>query len=110
MEWEHPREHYRILYPTAARPVFTADSLEHEVVDVSEQGMRFRAAEGETWKVDYPVVGVVRFQRRDEVKVRGVVIRVVGQEIAARLSVGIPLKTILDEQRYLREHHRGLAW
>jgi hypothetical protein len=29
---------------------------------------------------------------------------------AARLSIGIPLKTIIDEQRYLREHHRGSAW
>jgi hypothetical protein len=110
MEWEHPREHYRIMYPTAARPVFTSGIIEHDVVDISEQGMRFRAAEGEMWEVEHPVAGVVRFQRREEVKVNGVVIRVVGQEIAARLSVGIPLKTILDEQRYLREHHRGLAW
>jgi hypothetical protein len=29
---------------------------------------------------------------------------------AARLTIGIPLKTIIDEQRYLREHHRGSAW
>ena len=110
MDWEHPREHYRIVYPTAARPVFTSGAIEHDVVDVSEQGMRFRAVEGEIWELEDPVVGVVRFQRRDEVKVSGVVIRLVGREIAARLSIGIPLKTIIDEQRYLREHHRGSAW
>ena len=110
MEWPNPREHYRIMYPTAARPVFTASMIEHEVVDVSEQGMRFRAVEGEIWELEDPVVGVVRFQRRDEIKVSGVVIRVVGPEIAVRLRVGIPLRTIIDEQRYLREHHRGSAW
>ena len=103
MEWPHPREHYRIMYPTTARPIFTAGMIEHEVVDVSEQGMRFRAVEGD------PVVGWSASSGA-EAKVSGVVIRVVGQEIAARLSVGIPLKTIIDEQRYLRKHHRGSAW
>jgi len=110
MEYEHPREHYRIMYPTAARPVFTVGGIEHEVVDVSEQGMKFRAVEGEVWEQGESVAGVVRFQKRDEAKVSGVVIRMVGREIAVRLGIGIPLKTIIDEQRYLREHHRGLAW
>jgi hypothetical protein len=98
------------MYPTAARPIFASGVIEREVVDVSEQGLRFRAVEGEVWKLGDQIAGVVRFQRRDEVKVRGVVVRMVGQEIAVNLSMGIPLKIIIDEQRYLREHHRGLAW
>lgn len=110
MEWPHPREHYRIVYPTAARPVFLSGVIERDVVDVSEQGMRFRAAEGERWELGDSVVGVVRFQRRDEVKVTGVVVRIEGREIAAQLEVGVPVKIIIDEQRLLREHHRGSAW
>jgi hypothetical protein len=110
MDWPHPREHFRIEYPTAARPSLIAGSVEHEVVDVSEQGLRFRMAEGESWELGHSVVGTIRFQQRDEVRIRGVVVRIVDKEIAVHLSIGIPLKTIIDEQRYLREHHRGLAW
>jgi hypothetical protein len=110
MEWPHPREHYRIEYPTAARPTLIAGSVAHEVVDVSEQGLRFRMAQGESWDLGDTVAGSVRFQQRGEVRVSGVVVRIIEKEIAVRLSTGIPLKMIIDEQRYLREHHRGLAW
>lgn len=110
MEWSHPREYYRIMYPLAARPIFASGVVEREVLDISEQGLRFRAADGETWEPGTAVAGVVRFQRRDEVRVTGEVVRIEGREIAVRLGVGIPLKIIIDEQRYLREHHRGSAW
>ncbi len=98
------------MYPIAARPLFVSGIIERQVVDVSEQGLRFHAIAGETWEPGDPVVGVVRFQRRDEVRVSGTVVRVVGLEIAVHLGAGIPLKIIIDEQRYLREHHRGSAW
>ncbi len=110
MDWPHPREHYRIAYPTAARPSLIAGSVEHEVVDVSEQGLRFRMVEGESWQLGNSVAGSLQFQQRGEVRVNGVVVRIVEKEIAVHLSVGIPLRMIIDEQRYLREHHRGLAW
>lgn len=110
MEWPHPREHFRIEYPTAARPLLLIGIVEHEVVDVSEQGLRFRAIEGEHWDIDDAVSGPVRFQQRDEVRVSGTVVRIVEREIAVHLSDGIPLRIIMEEQRYLREHHRGLAW
>jgi hypothetical protein len=35
------------------------------------------------------------------------VVRVCEREVALRLSVGLPLRLVLDEQRYLRERHRG---
>lgn len=110
MDWPHPREHYRIEYPTAARPTLIAGNLEHEVLDVSEQGLRFRTVSGESWELGDTVAGSVRFQQRAEVRVSGVVVRIIEKEIAVHLTTGIPLKLIIDEQRYLREHHRGLAW
>jgi hypothetical protein len=110
MDWPHPREHYRIQYPTSARPLLAMGPIEYEVVDVSEQGLRFRAAEDERWKLGDLVAGVVRFQRRDEARVNGVVVRIVEREIAVHLSTGVPLRVIISEQRYLREHHRGSAW
>lgn len=110
MEWPHPREHYRIEYPTAARPVFIEGIIDREVVDLSEQGMRIRLADGETIEQGAPVEGTVRFRRGEEVKVAGTVVRVDGRDAAVHLAVGVPLRIIIDEQRYLREYHRGLAW
>lgn len=110
MEWPHEREHYRIVYPSSARPLFVAGIVVREVVDVSEQGIRFRLNSGEASEPGDPIDGLVRFRRGEEVKVTGTVVRVVGQEVAVHLSVGVPLRIIIDEQRYLREHHRGSAW
>ena len=53
MPWEFEREHCRIVYPTAARPRFTSDGIEHPGVDISEQGMRCRLAQGETRAIGY---------------------------------------------------------
>ena len=110
MDWPNPREHYRIMYPTAARPLFLTGIIERAVIDISEQGMRFLAAEGETWKLGDQAAGIIRFQRRDEVRVTGVVVRIAGREIATYLSEGVPLRVIIDEQRFLLEDHRGSAW
>ena len=109
-EFEFEREHYRIMYPTAARPRFIGGGLEREVLDLCEQGLRYRAADGETRSVGDQVEGIVRVRRGEEVPVLGTVVRVIDREIALRLSVGVPLRLVLDEQRYLRERHRGSAW
>ncbi len=50
------------------------------------------------------------FKRTDPVIVTGGVLRIVGKEVAARLNRGVPLKTMIEEQRFLREQHRGMAW
>ncbi len=107
--FQYEREHYRIQYPTAAPPRFTAGELQREVIDLCEQGLRYRAAEGETPAVNDEMTGVVRLRRGTEVPVAGIVVRIVGREIALRLTVGVPLPIVLDEQRYLRERFRGSA-
>jgi hypothetical protein len=107
--FEFEREHYRIMYPAAARPGFTSGLLEREVIDLCEMGLRYRAAAGETRAPGEPIEGTVRVRRGDQVRVHGVVVRVEGPDVAVRLTVGIPLRVVLDEQRYIRERHRGLA-
>jgi hypothetical protein len=49
----------------------------------------------------------VRVRRGEEVRVLGTVVRVREREVALRLSMGVPLRVVLDEQRYLRERRRG---
>lgn len=109
-EFEFEREHYRIMYPAAARPRFLGDGLEREVIDLCEQGLHYRAADGETRAVGDEVEGTVRLRRGEEVRVLGVVVRVTDREVALKLSVGVPLRIVLEEQRYLRERHRGSVW
>ena len=104
------REHYRILYPTGARPRIVIEGRSHEVIDISERGVRFRVDEELTLGVGDQILGQVRFKRTDPVIVSGAVLRIVGREIAAELETGVPLKAMIEEQRYLREQHRGMAW
>ena len=108
--FEFEREHYRILYPTAARPRFVGGGFDREVIDLCEQGLRYRAAQGETCALGDEVEGIVRVRRGEEMRALGTVVRIEGRDISLRLSVGVPLRVVLDEQRYIREHHRGSAW
>ncbi len=85
------RAHYRIQYPTAARP--------HIVIEGRSFG---------SFSSGDKVVGTVRFQRTEAVDVMGSVVRVGGREVAVKLEVGVPLRIVIEEQRFLREHHRGM--
>jgi hypothetical protein len=104
------REHYRIQYPTAARPRIVIDGHAYEVIDISERGVRFRLSDDAKMDVGDEILGQVRFKRTDPVIVTGSVLRIVGREVAARLGTGVPLKTMIEEQRFLREQHRGMGW
>lgn len=110
MSFPSEREHYRIQYPTAARPRIVIEGSSYEVIDISERGVRFRIGEEVTLGVGDQILGQVRFKRTDPVIVTGRVLRIVGREVAAKLEAGVPLKAMIEEQRYLREQHRGMAW
>jgi hypothetical protein len=110
MKWPHERAHFRIEYPTAARPRLLIQDVLHEVLDLSEQGIRWRVSDAVRPVPGDTISGVIRFRRGDTVSVRGVVLRVNGDEASAHLAEGVPYKVILDEQRFLRERFRGMAW
>jgi len=107
----HPseREHHRIQYPLPARPHLVVEGRSFEVIDLSAQGIRFRLDEGLSFALRDEVAGTIRFRRDESVEVTGVVVRVTGREVAVKLDVGVPLRVIIEEQRILREHHRGMA-
>lgn len=103
------RAHYRIQYPTAARPHILIDDRSFDVIDLSEQGIRFRMDEGDRFAMGREVSGTIRFGRNEPVEVMGSVVRIAAREVAVKLDVGVPLRIIIEEQRFLREHHRGMA-
>ena len=109
MAWVHEREHYRVAYPTQLRPKFLVQGFAFDVIDISERGRRFRLADAATPEAGNEVQGTVRFRRGETITVRGAVLRVDGREVAVRLEEGVPLRVIMEEQRYLLDRHRHLG-
>ncbi len=109
MAWAHDREHYRVAYPSTLRPKLLVQGHTFDVVDISERGIRFRLEKADEPAPGVEVQGTVRFRRGDTITVRGVVLRVVQGEVAAKLEEGVPLRVIMEEQRYLLDRHRHLG-
>jgi hypothetical protein len=114
MPTENRRGFYRIYFPAEARPRLLLDApgggqpgAVHtvcEVLECSERGLRF--ATPARWAqpaVGAVVSGLLAFARGVDVRVAGTVTRVGAEDVALLLNrQGIPLGTILDEQRWLR--------
>jgi hypothetical protein len=109
MAWAHEREHYRVAYPTSLRPKLLVHGVSFDVVDISERGVRFRLGTAAAPERGFEVQGVIRFRRGETVTVRGSVLRVVQGEVAVHLEEGIPLRVVMDEQRFLLDRHRHLG-
>jgi PilZ domain len=105
MAWPHERAHFRIEYPIRERPTFTVGKAVYSVVDCSERGLRFAMA-GELPALGTRIAGRLRFSRGDELLLEGEVVRLHEQSVAILLAgAGIELRTIFDEQRYLRKRY-----
>ncbi len=109
MPWLHEREHYRVAYPQQLRPKFMVQGFTFDVVDVCERGLRFQLATAEPPDPGFEVAGTLRFRRGETVPVRGTVLRVVEGEVAVRLDDRVPLRVIMDEQRFLLDRNRHMG-
>ncbi len=109
MDYPHRREYFRVQYPTVARPRLEMEGESYAVVDISERGLRYKATDSFP-EAGREIAGIIYFKRGDFVEVRGTVLRAVDGQVSCQLTTGVPFKIIIDEQRYLNEHHRGLAW
>jgi hypothetical protein len=108
-ERSQERGFYRVEYPGGGRPRLYATGAVLNVIDCSETGLRYELPGGEPPPpLGSEVRGVVRFRPGAETAIEGVVVRVSDGAAALRLTgEGIPLRTILAEQRYLRSHYLG---
>ncbi len=103
------RAFYRLVYPIVCRPELRVGGDAFLVIDLSEQGIRFRAAEG-----PYPLLGTVFtgqivLQTAGPVEVEGRIVRIQPPEIGAVLTKGVPFAVMLEEQRYLARRFNGRA-
>jgi hypothetical protein len=109
MAWAHDREHYRVAYPAALRPKLLVHGVSFDVVDISERGIRFRLGSAQPPEPGFELQGVLRFKRGETITIRGAVLRVDQGEVAAGLEEGIPLRVVMEEQRFLLDRHRHLG-
>lgn len=109
MPWLHEREHYRVAYPPQLRPKFMVQGFTFDVVDVCERGLRFQLATADPPDAGFEVAGTLRFRRGETAQVRGTVLRVVDGEVAVRLDDRVPLRVIMEEQRFLLDRNRHMG-
>jgi hypothetical protein len=106
------RDHYRISYEAGQRPILRieAPSLEltgeHEfdVLDISEQGIRFLNDRNVHFRDT--VQGALVFIDNDTVMIEGQIVRETGAQLSLKLSSPIPFKSIIKEQRRIISDQR----
>ncbi len=106
------RETFRIPYPEGERPRLglltgeqaAAEPRWFEVLDASEEGLRFRSDGGFT--LGQAVEARVEFPTGRWARVKGEVVRVDGDQVGLRLTRPIPAGIIVEETRRLRDHLR----
>jgi hypothetical protein len=97
------RESYRVVYPMTERPFIEMGRAVHEVLDVSERGLRFKIRTMKQPQAGDLLTGNLQFQGSSPVEVTGKVIRArPGLVVLALEPPGIPYSNILLEQRRLR--------
>lgn len=109
MSYDVPRNHYRVLYPVAVRPVFTTGATEYRVVDLSEGGMRCALGDLPHPELGTMMEGTIKFKRGHQRTLRGEVVRLGVGFMALRLDVGVPFAVMIDEQRYLLNRSRRMT-
>jgi hypothetical protein len=102
MPEESRRAVYRVVYPIVERPTLEIGRFLYEVVDCSEQGLRYEIQNGRAPVVGTELGGVVQFRRGEETEIAGEVIRSRGGVVVLALDPPLPFAEILAEQRYLR--------
>lgn len=108
MSYAFDRATYRIPYPTVARPRLYLESREFEVLDCSEQGLRYLCPE----PVTLPEAGTsftasVRLLHRFQMfEVTGTVLRCLGRHVCVEFEKpGLRMAAIFAEQRYLARRY-----
>jgi hypothetical protein len=91
---------YRMNYPRGARPILKIGSESYEVVEISEDGLRFdRGVHPPEHHTE--VQGIICFRDGEQQAIEGTVIRQDGNETVMMLNRGVPFSRMMREQRYM---------
>jgi hypothetical protein len=102
VSFDNRREYYRIPFPESDRPRVVVGLSISEVIECSERGLSYSAADHAGGVGDL-LEGRIRFPRGVDLPIRGEVVRVAGDRVALALQgTGIPFSVIFQEQLHLR--------
>jgi len=95
------REHYRIEYPVAERPLFLFKNLKLRAIDVSEKGAQVEFEKEKLPRIGETIRVSIIFCSGDRAEVEGQVMRISESRVIFALTKGVKLSHIMAEQRYL---------
>ncbi len=105
---ENTRRYYRVQYPDLIRPRLRTEKGTFLIKSLSERSGHF-IIEDETMVVpDETIYGDITFHNGETTFIDGRVLRALGDGFILFFSIGIPLKIIVNEQRYLITQYRHL--
>jgi hypothetical protein len=105
-EGQQRRQRVRLVYPITERPtliLLLPQEEEYEVVDLSEDGVRFFYHPPHRFLPMQAYKAKVRFHDGETEEIQGNVIRLEEETIALCLFEKIPYKRIVKEELYLRK-------
>jgi len=103
------RAHFRIVYPSKARPSLTIGEESFPVVDLCERGIRFMRKDNTSFEVGQLLKATITFAHKRTMELVGEILRVQGNETVVFLATRIPHGFILEEQRYLLKNFPGFS-
>ncbi len=103
-ERKERRQHFRLQYPLAERPMSLIRGEAYPILDLSEGGIRIQVAQN-TQFVEGETLALTMQLASKEFDVAGKVVRVKESSVGILLTEAIPLSTIRDVERTLREKY-----
>jgi hypothetical protein len=93
------RRHFRIKYPVQSRAQLEIEFNQYPIVDISHSGFKFIG--GKKFAVGFEFTGSIQFCTGDKIKIKGSVVRIVGDLVMVSLSGEISLKVLENEAQCL---------
>ncbi len=95
------RQYFRIEYPISYRPKLIISYYIFEVLDISEQGIKFFSKRAYELKPGLLLSAKIVFKGGESFNIKGKIIRNTGKEVILSLLEGIPTSKIMSEQQFL---------
>lgn len=104
------RDHFRLEYPQADRPVIQIDKYRYEVLDLSEKGIKFECGKTYRPQQNAPLQGIIIFQDKSTCPVVGTVLRYLAEknQCVVILTQGVPLPKMMEEHRNLLKKYKSV--
>lgn len=96
------REYYRVRYPLTCRPNLAILNSVYEIMDLSENGIRFFGNDVSRFHSDMKIDGMITFGDGISIGIKGKIIRIDGNNAVMFLMESIPFGRIVAEQRFIK--------